>query len=131
MTLNQKSNLKLLKNDLILLIIILLISSSLLLMFKLKKEEAGARAVISIDGKVYKEISLESDTELIVSTTLGTNVVTVKENEVYVSSADCPDKICVNHAHIHSKGETIVCLPHKMVITIEGKEDSEIDSVSE
>ena len=128
---NQKTISKSLKNDLILLAVVLLIGALLYLAFKLIKPHDGAKAIITVDGKVYKELSLNEDTSLTVSTELGTNVVIVKNGEIYVESADCPDKICVNHAHINKTNETIVCLPHKMVITIEGNEEETIDSVAE
>jgi len=37
---------------------------------------------------------------------------------VDVIEADCPDKICVKHTNIKNAGETIICLPHKLVIEI-------------
>ena len=35
-----------------------------------------------------------------------------------MKDANCPDKICEGHQKISYKGETIVCLPHKVVIEI-------------
>ena len=47
---------------------------------------------------------------------------------------NCPDKICVNHAAISKKGETIVCLPHKVVVEVvdeNGTQDgNQIDIIS-
>ena len=131
MTLNQTTKSKYLKNDLILLGVILIISLILLPLLNLNKAKDGAKAVITVDGKEYKTISLSEDTTFTVETEFGTNVITIKENEIYVEAADCPDKICVNHSHISHTGESIVCLPHRMIITIEGKEDSQIDGISQ
>ena len=41
-----------------------------------------------------------------------------KDGKASMAKADCPDKICVNHAAISKKGETIVCLPHKVVVEV-------------
>jgi hypothetical protein len=49
------------------------------------------------------------------------NVILVEENSVNVIDADCPDKVCVNHSDIGNVGETIICLPHKMVVEIKEK----------
>ena len=44
------------------------------------------------------------------------------------------DKICVNHAAISKKGETIVCLPHKVVVEVVDKngtqDGNQIDIIS-
>ena len=56
------------------------------------------------------------------------------EVKVSVNNKDCPDKICVNHAAISKKGETIVCLPHKVVVEVvdeNGTQDgNQIDIIS-
>ena len=51
-----------------------------------------------------------------------------------MTEADCPDKICVNTGKISKIGETIVCLPHRVVVEIQGEvsqsdSDDSIDSV--
>jgi hypothetical protein len=50
-----------------------------------------------------------------------TNTVEIKDNRVKVTFADCPDKICKNHRAISKSGESIICLPNKVVVSIEGK----------
>ena len=50
-----------------------------------------------------------------------TNTVEIKDNQVEVTYADCPDKICENHRAISKSGESIICLPNKVVVSIEGK----------
>ncbi len=49
---------------------------------------------------------------------LGTNLVEIKNGKVDVVSAECKNQICVNHKKITKKGEQIVCLPNKIIITI-------------
>ena len=46
------------------------------------------------------------------------NIIIIKDGKASMAKADCPDKICVNHAAISKKGETIVCLPHKVVVEV-------------
>ena len=48
----------------------------------------------------------------------GTNHLIIKDGEVWVSEATCPDKICVHQGKIHMDGEIIVCLPNKMTAQI-------------
>ncbi|MBQ6677210.1 MAG: NusG domain II-containing protein [Clostridia bacterium] len=56
------------------------------------------------------------------------NVVTVKPGMICVSSADCPEQICVNTGWA-SKDHPypIVCMPHDLVIRIVGA-DGEADA---
>ena len=44
--------------------------------------------------------------------------------------ADCPDQLCVKQKKISLKNETIVCLPNKVVIEIEGADSSQLDAVA-
>ena len=135
MSSRPKSLSKLSKNNIILLVCLLLIGAVLYpLMNRVGSE--GEYALIEVDGAEYARVDLSQDTVFTVTTPTGTNTIQVKNHEISVDSADCPDKICVNHAAIHRSGENIVCLPHKLVITIisdNAKESEEptIDAVAE
>lgn len=48
------------------------------------------------------------------------NLISVIDGKVMMEAADCRDQICVNHKPIMSERESIICLPHKIVIEIEG-----------
>ena len=47
------------------------------------------------------------------------NTVEIKDGAVTVTQADCKNQICVNHAAINEKGESIICLPNKVIAEIE------------
>ena len=53
------------------------------------------------------------------------NVLVIKDGVAFVESADCPDEVCVAHLPISREGETIVCLPHRLVIRIVGGDPNE------
>ena len=74
----------------------------------------GNRVVIKKVGKVVGEYSLNVDTTV----NLETNKLIIKNGKAYMESANCPDKICVAHAPISKTGETIVCLPNKIIAEI-------------
>ena len=46
------------------------------------------------------------------------NTVKIKDGAVTVTNADCKNQICVNHAAITKKGESIICLPNKVIAEI-------------
>ena len=74
---------------------------------------------ISVDGNVVETLDLAKDQELTIDgASGGTNHLIIKDGEVWVSEATCPDKICVHQGKIHMDGEIIVCLPNKMTAQI-------------
>ena len=71
------------------------------------------------DGTVIKIIDLDRITAeesfTVPAPDGGSNTVTVQPGRICVSSADCPDKICVQRGWL-SEGTPIVCLPHRLII---------------
>lgn len=49
------------------------------------------------------------------------NLVYVFNEEVRMEAADCRDQICVHHRPVTSSGESIICLPHRLVVELTGK----------
>ena len=41
-------------------------------------------------------------------------------------AADCPDKVCMNPSHIEKPGQSLVCLPHKVMIEIKGMAEDDV-----
>ncbi len=105
------------KNDLILISLILVISILAFLVFTISLKK-GEKAVITVNGEKIAVLDLREDTTQKIDTKYGFNEVRIENGEVSVVSADCPDKICVESRHISKVGETIVCLPHKLVVEI-------------
>ena len=135
MSSRPKSLSKLSKNNIILLVCLLLIGAVLYPLLN-RTGKAGSYAIIEVNGAEYKRVDMSQDTVFTVTTPAGVNTICVKNHEISVESADCPDKICVNHASIHQSGEIIVCLPHKLVITVipdtsKESEEPQIDAVAE
>lgn len=112
---------KVIRNDIILIGVILIVALSLFLGFKFT-QKSGNCVVVNVGGKVVAEYSLKEDLKQEIFTSEGNeleNLLVIKDGEAYISSANCPDKICVEHRPISKTGESIVCLPHKLVISIE------------
>ena len=63
-------------------------------------KDAGQYQMIKIPGKV------------------GECILIIKDGEAYMQEADCPNQICVHHSPVSHKGETIVCLPNRVIIEI-------------
>ncbi len=50
------------------------------------------------------------------------NRVVINQGTVFIEDADCPDKLCVKQGKISKSGESIICLPHKVVVKISAEE---------
>ena len=84
---------------------------------------------ISVDGEVCGEYSLKDKQEIKIG---DTNVCQIEEDgTVSMTEADCPDQLCVKQGKIKAFGESIICLPNKVVLEIvtENKKAEEIDSI--
>lgn len=82
----------------------------------------GSVAVVRLDGEELYRIDLdavEESYEIPVDTKYGHNTILVEPGQISVISADCPDGICVNQGVMKSDGLPIVCLPHRLSITME------------
>ena len=118
----KKPDIKKIKPDVI-LISVLIITGLIIMLFVLIFSGGGRYAEIKSDGKIIKKLSLDTDTEKTIETELGKNTVVVENSSVYMKDADCPDGICKNMGRIDKKGQSIICLPHKLVVVI--TDDSE------
>ena len=92
----------------------------------------GAFVQIKVDGQVVNTIPVnQNETLTIEGYQGGSNIVTIENGGVTMTDADCPDKLCVKTGRISKTGETIVCLPHRVVVEIIGAvaDDSGVDSI--
>ena len=116
------------KTDLILVVIALVAAAGIWLFYSAGADTVKT-AVVTVDGEWKAELPLDEDSSAAIETEWGYNIVTVENGEVFVTEADCRDQICVDHKKIEKTGETIVCLPHKLVVEITGEGEAEVDTV--
>ncbi len=87
--------------------------------------------IITQNGTLYGQYPLNGDRSVIVKDEEnGYNLVLISAGSVKVSDADCPDKLCVKQHAISRGGESIICLPHKLVVQIMSEEESDLDAVT-
>lgn len=125
-----------------------LLAALLLGLFFMVCRKHGSMACISCDGVEIAQIDLEKtgaagqtqyylilyteeeDAEIVQSEDVpeiprdrSYNLFSVTEGIVAMESADCRDQICVRHKPISAAGESVICLPHRLVIEISGGDD--------
>ena len=86
----------------------------------------GELVSVEQDGKCIAVYPLDTDTRVTIDENGDGgdfNVLVIKDGVAFIESADCRDKICVGHKPISKDGETVVCLPHRMVVRIVSSEE--------
>ena len=111
---------KKLKNDL-LMIAALLIAVSLIGVCVYFFRTDGDSVEVRVDGKLYGTYALDEDVTVEIRTGENdehVNVLVIKDGRASISRADCPDGICSSHKPIWREGESIVCLPNRVTVTV-------------
>lgn len=137
----------------IVLIVGCLVAAALLGVFFIVHHEAGSTVRILCDGIEIKTLSLDSSQtdsaetadgyylitlnegaadveyfldkpELSLTGETSYNLITVTDGTVVMEEADCKDQICVRHKPVSSARESIICLPHRLVVEIVGDDAS-------
>ena len=114
------------RNDAILVAVLLAAGGALMLYLNLTRQ-AGGRVSVRIGGEIIMELSLDKDAQVVLGSGEHTNTLVIKNGMAQVVEAGCPDQICVNQGAIQYEGESIVCLPHRLVVTVEGGQAGDVD----
>lgn len=118
------------KKDIILIGVILGVAVLLFVLFQVTKKP-GKYVVITQNGKEIAKYALNEDRQISIPYQENQyNVLVIRDQKAYISSATCPDQLCVKQRSISKVNETLVCLPNKMVVKVIGDEPSDVDIVS-
>ena len=119
-------------------VLVLAIAVAAVLSLRMGSNDTSGRtlAQIKVGAEVLETIDLSAVTEPYTKTVYtgndGYNVIEVREGMIRVVEANCPEQIDVRQGWISSPYESIVCLPHRLVITIlpAGPQRRDVDGVS-
>ena len=94
----------------------------------------GTYLVVSVDGEVLHKMELTDDytreSYRYENEAGHMNLIVRDGDQAYMKDGNCRDSLCVQHGTISQVGETIVCLPHRLLVEIVSESpamDSEID----
>jgi len=110
---------------LVVLSVVILAVAAAALVWRGSHDEGPLTAVVSVDGASATKIPLDGleDTDYTVNASGYTLKLSVGEGEIWVEASNCPTQDCVHTGHISRSGQSIVCLPARVIITIEGPAD--------
>jgi len=121
------------KNDYLLLLFLLFITGMGYLFHGQRPATTEKILVVQHGQAIIQKINLQNVTtasEIKIPTAHGQVVVNVDSNGAYVVSSPCRDKLCIGQGKITKPGQTIVCLPEEVLLTLitPGKEGT-IDAI--
>ena len=106
------------KNDIILIAAVILIAA-IALVYLIMFRQDGKSVVVYVDKEIYGTYPLDKDATIEIISKNGRNLLVISDGKASVTEASCPDLICVDHISVSAEGEQIVCLPNKVVVSIE------------
>ncbi len=119
------------KNDLILIGVLLagfvVIFGALLLV-----NGRGSYVVVSVDSVEVASFPLNEDVSYeIQGYEGGRNTLVIKDGKAWVEDSSCPDHLCEHMGKIDKVGQSVICLPNRVVVEIrEDGKIAEFDSIS-
>lgn len=121
------------KSDIIIIGIILIAAATFYFINQFFFYEEGEYVLVSVDNKEVGRYSLEEDQSLIIhGIEDGTNTLVIKDGRAQIAEATCPDKLCVKQHWVDKSGESIICLPNKVIVKVisnsRNNNDPEIDA---
>ena len=114
------------KRDAVLVLSLILIAAAALVALMLVPR-GGSLVKVEIDGVEVASYSLSRDGEYPIGEG---NILVIENGEAYMKYADCPDGTCIRTGKISKRGQTIICLPNKVAVTVVSDGESGPDMIS-
>lgn len=112
--------------DIVLLLLLILIGTGITLWIYLPSVKEGEQLEIRQNGSLLMTLPLNEDTEQTITDKDGdSNTFYIINKTVKMTEANCGDKTCINTGSISRTGESIVCLPHRLVLQITSGQSEE------
>lgn len=114
------------KNDIKLIVVVFVVVILSIILLNIFKKN-GSFAKVYYEDDLILTIDLSKDNNYKVDGYNGEVLIEVKDNKIRVEKENSPKHLCSKQGFIDSTMQTIVCLPNKIIIEIEG--NKELDGV--
>ena len=118
------------RGDLVLIAGLLIVGLAILALLTFTRQD-GRQAIVRVDGQLIAQLPLTRDVEYPVEIegTI-TNRIVLQDGAVCMAEANCPDHLCIRRGGIRYVGDSIICLPNKVVVEISGEDALKLDAVA-
>ena len=113
--------------DILLISCLLVLSLLILAVVSLNKKE-GALISVEVDGVTVASYPLSKDGVFVLNG--GTNTLIIENGTARLVESHCPDRTCEKKGKIRYVGQTVVCLPNRLSVTVTGDRQNGVDLVS-
>ena len=122
------------KKDVIIIALALLCALALYIVSQLTLGGEMSSVVVLLDGEeVLRRPLVVSDSYTISQEDGSVNVIRVENGVVFMQEANCRDGLCIRQGKMKNGAKTIVCLPHKVVVKMDGEmpenDNSDLDII--
>lgn len=117
------------RNDLFLVAALLILGGALALYLHATRQTGGYVSV-QAEGTQIMELPLSENRRLTLGSGEHINLLVIENGTAQVVEASCPDQVCVRQGAIQYAGESIVCLPHRLVVTVESGRENGVDATA-
>ena len=87
----------------------------------------AASVVVIVDGETRGIYYLSEEQEIAID---DTNHFIIEDGKAKMDFATCPDQYCVHQKAISKNGESIICLPNKVIVEIRSSKSADLDAVA-
>lgn len=120
------------KRDIILIVILLGVSGIILLIWQFIYSTKGNSVIIQQHDEIIGTYPLNEDRVIPIEYKNNvTNQLVIKDGVCYMEKAECPDHLCIKQGRINKQGQTIVCLPNRIIVTVIGDNMALYDSIAQ
>jgi len=78
----------------------------------------GKKVEITVNNEHFSSYPLSRDGKYQIKTEYGSNTLVIENGSAHFSHSDCKDKTCEKMGKIEKAGQSIICLPHKIVAEV-------------
>lgn len=115
------------KNDWFLVLGVIVAAGLMVLFLNLNGKDSGGSVTIKVEGEEEKTYTLDQNQTIKIGTT---NILEIKDGKARMIHADCPDQLCIKQRSISKQGESIICLPNRVVVEVTDAQEAEIDAIT-
>ena len=113
------------KADVLVALFLIMVSSALMIF---QSKSVAEKVHIEVNGNLYACYDLKNDREVVIETDFGRNVICIENSKVFVTDSSCNDKLEIHAGCIEKTGQSLVCLPNRLVITLKGEVSTDVNT---
>lgn len=117
------------RSDLFLILTLVFFSIMSFLWIQIFNKPGQWIKIYSVD-KPVERVLLNIDRDINIRGNLGVTVLRIQDGSAWIIRSPCPQKLCMHMGKISRDGESLVCLPNKVMLLIEKNDRQQFDAIT-